>query len=194
MYKILKRRKGKDRHTGSFIKLNEGTAKQLQGERNAPKRRQTDVMMHELKASGDIAPSTKFLPCTFLPFPWSSAMSRVCLFNAMKMLTSKQSDKSSNQLNVSAGRVPARLAVFNSPWNPPHPHLTCSISSRFHWTHLFYSQTQQVNSINCPRRTKSSSSHTFDKNPSSGKLVAGERKAKEIRFKWNIPRLGKKMK
>lgn len=74
------------------------------------------------------------------------------------------------------------------------PHLTRSISSRFQWTHLFYSQTQQVNSINCRCRTKSSSSPTFDKNLSSGKLVAGERKAKEIRFKWNIPRLGEKKK
>lgn len=72
------------------------------------------------------------------------------------------------------------------------PHLTRSISSRFQWTHLFYSRTQQVNSINCQCRTKSSSSPAFDKNLSSGKLVAGERKAKEIRFKWNIPRLGKK--
>lgn len=149
----------------------------------------------------------------FCTFPRSSLMSSEPL---QCMLVSKRSAKCPNPRQfaksswnprkqasprgkrmhfITVWHIPACLSVFNSPWNLPvflSPHLTRSISSCFQWTHLFYSRTQQVNSINC--RTKSCSSPTFDKNLSSSKLVAGERKAKEIRFKWNIPRLGEKKK
>lgn len=66
------------------------------------------------------------------------------------------------------------------------PHLTRSIISHFHWTHLFRSRSK-FHQLLVPDQKLLVS--TFDKNPSSDKLVAGDQKAKEIRFKWNIPSL-----
>lgn len=40
----------------------------------------------------------------------------------------------------------------------------------------FYSSAQKVNTINCPCQSGSFTSHPFDKNPSFGKLVAGDSK------------------